>query len=130
MSPTTVVDPVTDADLETVPLERLEAEIAGWNAQLSAATCRWLLLIGEFDRRTARERVRVARSLPDLPVTRSAFARGELSYKRSLEIEETNRRGTAAAASPAAARAAISTPIMPTPAGRSGPANTSISIWR
>ncbi len=156
MDATKVVDAVAVGDLGGLPLERLEAEISGWNAQLSAATCRWLLLVGEFDRRrgweawechncahyldwmcgidrrTAREHLRVARALPDLPVTRKAFARGELSYakvraitrvatgeteemlvdwarhgtashlerivrgfrkvKRSLELEETNRR--------------------------------------
>ncbi len=110
MDPTVVVGAVTDADLEALPLERLEAEISGWNAQLSAATCRWLLLVGEFDRRrgweawechncahyldwmcgidrrTAREHVRVARSLQELPVTRTAFARGELSYAKVRAI--------------------------------------------
>jgi hypothetical protein len=110
MNPTSVVDAVADGDLAALPLERLEAEISGWNAQLSAATCRWLLLVGEFDRRrgweawechscahyldwmcgidrrTAREHVRVARSLEDLPLTRVAFARGELSYAKVRAI--------------------------------------------
>ncbi|MEW6471251.1 MAG: DUF222 domain-containing protein [Actinomycetota bacterium] len=104
------VDAGPEQDLTDLPVERLEAEIVGWNAQLSAATCRWLLLIGEFDRRraweawechncahyldwicgidrrTAREHVRVARALPDLPVTRAAFAAGDLSYAKVRAI--------------------------------------------
>jgi hypothetical protein len=99
-----------EQDPAELPVERLEAEIVGWNAQLSAATCRWLLLVGEFDRRrgweawechncahyldwvcgvdrrTAREHVRVARSLAGLPVTRSAFAAGEISYAKVRAI--------------------------------------------
>jgi len=110
MKPAAVVDAVADRDLEGLPLERLEAEISGWNAQLSAATCRWLLLVGEFDRRrgweawechncahyldwmcgidrrTAREHLRVARALPDLPVVRAAFEQGELSYAKVRAI--------------------------------------------
>jgi hypothetical protein len=110
MDPAIVVDAVGSADLEALPLERLEAEISGWNAQLSAATCRWLLLVGEFDRRrgweawechncahyldwmcgidrrTAREHLRVARSLAELPATQSAFARWELSYAKVRAI--------------------------------------------
>jgi hypothetical protein len=97
-------------DFTQMPVERLEAEIVGWNAQLSAATCRWLLLVGEFDRRrgweawechncahyldwicgvdrrTAREHVRVARSLPELPTIRSAFAGGDISYAKVRAI--------------------------------------------
>ena len=33
-----------------LPRERLEAEIVGLNAHVSAATCRWLLLVGELRR--------------------------------------------------------------------------------
>ena len=110
MEPEPVVGVIVDCDPEALPLERLEAEISGWNAQLSAATCRWLLLVGEFDRRrgweawechncahyldwmcgidrrTAREHVRVARSLGDLPVVRASFERGELSYAKVRAI--------------------------------------------
>jgi uncharacterized protein DUF222/HNH endonuclease len=97
-------------DLAELPLERLEAEITGLNAYLSAATCRWLLMVGEFDRRegfwawgckscahylnwacgidqrTARDQVRVARRLPELPVTTEAFSTGELSYAKVRAI--------------------------------------------
>lgn len=91
------------ADMAT---EQLEAETCTLAARLAAATCRFLLLIGELDRReswrewgcrstahwlswqcgldlhTAREHVRVARALDPLPQTRDALARGELSYSK------------------------------------------------
>src|SRR5438094_6331921 len=93
-----------------LPLERLEAEIAEHAAHLAAGTCRWLLLLGEFDRRagheswgcrsaaqwlnwrcgislvTAREQVRVAHRLAELPLVRAAFASGELSYSKVRAI--------------------------------------------
>jgi 5-methylcytosine-specific restriction endonuclease McrA len=89
-----------------VPLERLEAQICEVAGHLAAATCRFLVLLGEFDERrgwaswemnscaqwlswkcqmssgTAREHVRVARSLRDLPVIRREFAAGRLSYAK------------------------------------------------
>jgi hypothetical protein len=95
--------PVQDADL---PLEQLAEEITRLSAHLAAATCRWLVLVGEFDRRAgwqqwgcrscadwlawrcglvpgaAREHVRVARALADLPRIRETFDRGELSYSQ------------------------------------------------
>ncbi len=85
-------------------LEELETQICEFAAHLAAATCRWLLLIAEFDERggwaewgakscaqwlswrcsigrvTAREHVRVARRLRDLPLVREAFGAGELTY--------------------------------------------------
>src|SRR5271154_6421274 len=75
-----------------VPLERLEAQICELAGHLAAATCRFLVLLGDFEARrgwaswemtscaawlswkcqmssgTAREHVRVARALRDLPV--------------------------------------------------------------
>ncbi len=91
---------------EEIALERLADEIATLAAHISAATCQWLLLIAEFDRRdgwwntgakscahwvswmcsispgAAREHVRVARRLDELPLIRESFARGELSYSK------------------------------------------------
>lgn len=91
------------ADIET---EHLEHEITTLAAHIYAATCRWLLLIAEFDRRechlswgfhsctawlawtcgltarAAREHVRVARDLAPLPRIRDSFGRGELSYSK------------------------------------------------
>jgi hypothetical protein len=85
-------------------LDQLEQEICELGAHIEAATCRWLLLVAEFDERlgwgvwgahscaqwlswrcslapsAARERVRVARRLKELPLVREAFGAGELSY--------------------------------------------------
>ncbi len=87
-------------------LESLEGEICALAAHLAAATCRWLLLVGEFDARegwaewgvtscahwlswrcgvgltAGREHVRVARALQALPLVQQAFAVGELSYSK------------------------------------------------
>src|SRR5580704_13882265 len=89
-----------------VPLERLEAQICELAGHLAAATCRFLVLLGDFDERrgwaswemtscaawlswkcqmssgTAREHVRVARALRDLPVIRGEFGAGRLSYAK------------------------------------------------
>ncbi len=89
-----------------MPLERLESEITELAAHINAATCRWLLLVAEFDRRegwgtwecrscahwlnwkcgidlgAARERVRVARALGELPEITASFAAGQLSYSK------------------------------------------------
>jgi hypothetical protein len=88
-----------------VEMDRLGDEIAELSAHLEAATARLLDLIREFDARggwgngfrscahwlswrvgldlgAARERVRVARALGDLPLLSSALARGELSYAK------------------------------------------------
>src|ERR1700745_4348986 len=89
-----------------VPLERLEAQICELAGHLAAATCRFLVLLADFDARrgwaswemsscaqwlswkcqmssgTAREHVRVARALRDLPVIRARFAAGRLSYAK------------------------------------------------
>ncbi|MQA72815.1 MAG: DUF222 domain-containing protein [Solirubrobacterales bacterium] len=92
--------------LSTVPLELIEREIESLAAQINAGCARWLELVAEFDRRegwgdtgcrsisewiawrcalnprSAREHVRVARALPDLPRIRAAFASGALSYSK------------------------------------------------
>jgi hypothetical protein len=78
-------------------LQALEAQICELAGHLAAATCRFLLLVADFDARrgwatwdlpscaawlawkcqiapgTAREHVRVARALPGLPMIRAAF---------------------------------------------------------
>src|SRR5215468_10237226 len=81
------------AEPHRVPLERVEAQICELAGHLAAATCRFLVLLADFDARrgwlswkcqmssgTAREHVRVARALRDLPVIRARFAAGRLSY--------------------------------------------------
>jgi Domain of unknown function (DUF222)/HNH endonuclease len=103
---TTTEAPDHVPELATMPVERLEREIAHQAAHINAATCRWLLLVGEFDRRegwaewgcrscthwlsyrcglspaAAREQVRVARLLDGLPELRETFAAGELCYSQ------------------------------------------------
>jgi hypothetical protein len=99
-----------DGSIEALPTERLEQEISELAAHIHAATCRWLMLVGELDRRTswaewgcrscaewlslqcgvalgsAREQVRVARRLADLPLVREAFEHGRLSYSKVRAI--------------------------------------------
>jgi hypothetical protein len=100
----------------SMSLERLEREICELAAHVNAATCRWLLLVGEFDRRegwaewgckscshwlgyrcglspaTARDHVRVAGRLAELPEIRAAFAAGELCYS---QVRAVSRVATA-----------------------------------
>jgi hypothetical protein len=97
---------VTDDASPPVPLKRLEARICELAGHLTAATCRFLLLVADFDARrgwepwempscaawlswkcqvapgTAREQVRVARSLGSLPLITGEFAAGRLSYAK------------------------------------------------
>ena len=91
------------SDLAQLSVRELENEVATLASHLYAGTCRWLELVGELDRRgewtdctcaqwlawrcallprAAREHVRVARRLPELPLVHEAFARGELSYSK------------------------------------------------
>ncbi len=86
--------------------ERLEAQITELWAHLNAATYKLLVLIAKFDRErayerhglvntaqwlnwqcgigavAAREKVRVARALEELPQISAAFASGEISYSK------------------------------------------------
>lgn len=99
-------------------IAELGREITQLASHIHAATCRWLALIAEFDARegwadwgcrscaewvswrcgvapvAAREHVRVARRLAELPLVRAAFAEGRLSYSkvRALtRVEEVER---------------------------------------
>src|SRR5215210_2518855 len=87
-------------------LESLEREITELASHIHAATCRWLGLVAEYDRRegwaqwgcrscahwvswrcgiapvAAREHVRVARRLDELPLIRQAFSEGRLSFSK------------------------------------------------
>src|SRR5215207_6511175 len=102
----TGTSPPTASALEDMPTERLEAEITKLAGHLNAAMCRWLSLVAEFDRRqghlswgcasaahwlswqcgitpgTAREQVRVARRLADLPGIGARFGAGRLSFSQ------------------------------------------------
>ena len=89
-----------------LPLEMLERRICEGAADLAAATCRWLMLVAEYDERrgwgewgvsscahwlslrcgiglrTARDHVRVGRALTGLPRVSALFRTGELSYSK------------------------------------------------
>ena len=102
----TIPDAAVAVPGDPVPLERLEAQICELAGHLAAATCRFLVLLADFDARcgwaswemnscaqwlswkcqmssgAAREHVRVARALRDLPVIRGEFAAGRLSYAK------------------------------------------------
>jgi hypothetical protein len=99
-----------DAELGLEGAYSLADEINQLAAHISAATCRWLGLISEFDRGeghihygfptcadwlawscslsrgTAREHVRVARALDDLPRVRASFAAGKLSFSKARAL--------------------------------------------
>jgi 5-methylcytosine-specific restriction endonuclease McrA len=101
-------EPLTDEEVER--LEDLAARIGERSAQLHAAEQELLEWIAEFDRlegwklhghrncvdwlvfwtgldrRTARERLRVARALERLPRTREAMGQGRLSYSKVRAI--------------------------------------------
>jgi hypothetical protein len=85
---------------DTMPLERLEAEITELAGHLAAGECRWLQLLAEYDRRAgfeqwgcyslvqwlgwhcgldaraARDKLRVAHALAGLPLITEEFAAG------------------------------------------------------
>jgi hypothetical protein len=89
-----------------MPTERLEAEATTLAAHIAAATARFLEVVAELERRrsweswearsmahwvswqcglglrAAREHVRVAVALRELPEARAAFGRGELSFSK------------------------------------------------
>src|SRR5438105_8367666 len=106
------------ADPAGLDLGELEVELATLAAHLSAGTCRWLELVGELDRRggwavegagscaawvawscgltarSAREHVRVARRLAELPRTRAAFAPGGLAYAKVRAVTRVGAAGS------------------------------------
>jgi Domain of unknown function (DUF222)/HNH endonuclease len=109
-----------DDGLAGLPSERLEREITELGGHINAATARWLGLVGEFDRReawaewgcrscthwlsyrcgispaAAREQVRVARRLEELPHLRAAFGRGELCYSQVRAVTRVATPGNEA----------------------------------
>src|SRR6188474_1006350 len=98
-------------------IDELAAEICTLAGHINAASHRWLVLIAEFDRRNgwsdsatqscahwlnwkcgiamgaAREKVRVARALEDLPKVSAAMASGSLSYSKAREITRVAHSG-------------------------------------
>lgn len=112
---TLAVDPCS-TDLSELHSGELESQIASFSSNLSAAMCRWLLLIAEFDRRqgyvswecrgtaewmsfrcgidtvTARQHVRVANRLKDMPKVTEAFSLGRLSYSQVRAVSRVATR--------------------------------------
>jgi len=106
------------SETSTLPLEELEARITELCGHLNAAQYRWLQLIREFDRRNgwsdgrlascahwlnfkcglnlgaAREKVRVAHALEQLPLIAACMARGELSYSKVRALTRVACRAT------------------------------------
>ena len=116
-----VAAPVPDrSNADRSSLETLEREICELAAHISVAMCRWLELLAEFDDRggwaewgvktcahwlswrcslglgTAREHVRVAHRLQELPLIREAFSKGELSYCKVRALSRVATPGTEA----------------------------------
>lgn len=104
-------DPSPPAPLCCEDAEELGRRIQDQAALIAQATCEFLLMLAEFDRRegvrcygglkstahwlgwacsmaagTAREHLRVARALPELPLTVAEFGAGRLSYSKVREI--------------------------------------------
>ncbi|MCG8467770.1 MAG: HNH endonuclease [Gemmatimonadetes bacterium] len=108
----------TESGTDVDTLENLGDEIATLAAHIHAATARLLALIARFDRwrgwepaghrscahwlayragldlGTAREHVRVARALEDLPLSSAAMARGELSFSQARALTRVAKRST------------------------------------
>ena len=100
----------TDAQQKQARIQQLGDDITELAAHIDAATFRWLELIHEFDEcqgwagdgikscahwlnwkcglglNSARERVRVAHAIQQLPHTREAFREGRLSYSKARAI--------------------------------------------
>ena len=102
----TTIHPAPSDDFSTIDDDALAAAVSTLAAHIHAATYRLLVLIAELDRRevwaaqgalscahwlswacgidthTAREKVRVARALNELPLLSEALAKGELGYSK------------------------------------------------
>ncbi|WP_062946699.1 HNH endonuclease signature motif containing protein [Brachybacterium sp. sponge] len=104
-------DSAPPARLDREDAERLGRRIQSQAAVIAQATCEFLLMLAEFDAReglrfyeglkstahwlgwacsmaagTAREHLRVARALPELPLTVAEFRAGRLSFSKVREI--------------------------------------------
>ena len=106
----TTLPPVPMDEFATMDDDALAAAVSTLAAHIHAATYRLLVLIAELDRRevwaaqgalscahwlswacgidthTAREKVRVARALTELPLLSDALAKGELGYSKARAL--------------------------------------------
>ncbi|MGV8874226.1 MAG: HNH endonuclease [Rhodococcus sp. (in: high G+C Gram-positive bacteria)] len=96
----------TVSTVERTETEEIETEICALAGQIAAASAQYLILVGEFDMRrgwaawevrscahwlswragvdlhTAREQVRVAKAMRELPLITSAYLSGTISYSK------------------------------------------------
>jgi hypothetical protein len=70
--------------------DRLE----GWKREGFASCATWLAYRTRLDKMTAREKVRVAKALAELPKTSEAMARGELSFSQVRAITRAADAGS------------------------------------
>lgn len=100
------MEDVAATTADSIPLEVLEHKLTSRATEIAAAEAEWMEWLAEYDRRrgwvewgcigaahwlswkcglspsAARERVRVANALPDLPLVRAEFGEGRLSYSK------------------------------------------------
>ena len=105
-----VTDPNGELDPAEIPVQHVGDELCRLAGQIAAATSQFLRLLADFDARrgwsgtglkscahwlswrcgidlqTAREHVRVARSLTELPKIRGSFDAGRISYSKVRAI--------------------------------------------
>ena len=120
---TAAADSTTNSSIDDMVARstaELQADLCSLAGQLAAATCRFLVLLGEFDHRdgwggpglrscaqwlswrcgmslpAAREQVRVARALRSLPLASAEFAAGRLTYSKVRAITRIARPQTEA----------------------------------
>jgi hypothetical protein len=111
---------IEEAPMSERPLSELAREITEGAVRLSAATAAWLVLVAEFDRRggwggagikscahwlswqcglgmgAAREHVRVARALRELPLIAAAFLEGRIAYAKARALTRVAEPATEA----------------------------------
>ncbi|MBL7498193.1 DUF222 domain-containing protein [Frankia sp. CNm7] len=136
------VDPARLSDLE------LATAVIEGRATVDATTARWVLLVGEFDRRslwladgaasaaswlrrecrmnapTSTHLLTVARALRDLPATRAAFVAGTISFEHVRAIAPAVGRG-----SPRAGGAGLTGPDRLELARRADPIFARAAAW-
>lgn len=108
-------DEPSDGPVGEIPFEKLETDLTAHASAIAAATGRWLSWLAEYDRRrgwaawgcqsaahwlsfscgmslrTARDHVRVARGLEELPVVRAVFGAGGLSFSKARALTRLER---------------------------------------
>lgn len=110
MAADVTTDATTGATTGAIPVDVLGARICALASRIAQATYHYLVMVAEFDERegwtgvgikscahwlawtcslapgTAREHVRVARALADLPLVSTEMAAGRLSYAKVREV--------------------------------------------